>query len=330
MLRESRKTRGVGLALMLTGVVLLLVAGTGLSLGHRLFEKEPAAAPAAVEEETRSDALALAAMVHVDVLGVGTSQGATLAPPVPAAVPVPSVDVSRKATLGLAPADVPVEVGADVSLQGGAALRRANAPSGEVETQKAQVVDVPLANAAVVAAAALTGAGLLAWAWTSVKAWGQKLLVLPAIALYAKISRAEVFDNDVRERIFQTVRARPGIAATDLARTVGVSWGTTIYHLDVLEQNRMVTSLREGRHRRYFENGAQLDASKETVAILQNTVTAGVAARVKTAPGVTQKDLAHSLGMSPQALHWHLTRLVAAGLVRKEREGRVVRHFAGQ
>jgi DNA-binding transcriptional ArsR family regulator len=31
--------------------------------------------------------------------------------------------------------------------------------------------------------------------------------------------------------------------------------------------------------------------------------------------------------MSPQALHWHLARLVGAGLVRKERAGRVVRHF---
>jgi predicted transcriptional regulator len=164
--------------------------------------------------------------------------------------------------------------------------------------------------------------------WGAVKAWAGRALVVPAIGLYAKISRAEVFDNGVREHIFEAIRARPGVSASDLAKLAGVSWGTTIYHLEVLEQNRMVTSLRKGRHRRYFENGAQLDATKDVVALLQNPVTATVAQTVRASPGATQKDLAHATGMSPQALHWHLARLCQAGLVRKERAGRFVRHFA--
>ena len=316
---------------MVVGVVLLVVAGTGYALGHRVFAGESAAEPAAVGQESRSGGLALGAKVRVEVLGVGTTQGTTLAPSVPVAGAVlPSVDVAREAGVRVAPAGVPVAVSTEVGLASGSALDRPASGPSTVATQDARMEAVPLAAPAVLAAAVLTGAGLLAWGWTSVKAWAHKLLVAPAVALYAKISRAEVFENDVRERIFAEVRANPGVAATDLSRRVGVSWGTTIYHLDVLEQNRMVTSMREGRHRRYFENGAQLQASKETVAILQNAVTANVVERVRSAPGATQKELAASLGMSPQALHWHLTRLVGVGVVRKQREGRVVRHFAAQ
>ncbi|HWH08780.1 MAG TPA: winged helix-turn-helix transcriptional regulator, partial [Candidatus Thermoplasmatota archaeon] len=190
-----------------------------------------------------------------------------------------------------------------------------------VREQRTQAVD---GASLAVAASAFTLAGLAAYFWGGLK----KALLLPLVGLYARITRAEVFDNTVRERIFHAIKANPGLSASDLAKLAGVSWGTTIYHLDVLEQNRMVTSLRKGRHRRYFENGAALTVPKEAVAVLQNPVTAQVVSSIQGQPGATQKELAGRVGLTPQALHWHLQRLVAVGLVRKEREGRVVRHFS--
>jgi predicted transcriptional regulator len=71
-----------------------------------------------------------------------------------------------------------------------------------------------------------------------------------------------------------------------------------------------------------------LPGSKEAVAVLANPVTAGVVAAIRAAPGASQKELAQRVGMTPQALHWHLRRLVGAGVVRKSRDGRSVRHFA--
>ncbi len=172
------------------------------------------------------------------------------------------------------------------------------------------------------AIAALGAAGALAWFWPHVK----KLAVL-VIPLYARITRDEVFDNDVRERIFNIVNADPGVSATDLASRAAVSWGTTMYHLDVLEQNRVVTSMKDGRYRRYFVNGADLASTKAEVAVLKNDRTAAVARIVAETPGSTQKEISRATGMTPQALHWHMARLSEAGLVRKVREGRVVRHF---
>jgi DNA-binding transcriptional ArsR family regulator len=197
-------------------------------------------------------------------------------------------------------------------------------PAEGYQVREQRVTTLPGASLAL-AASAFTLAGLAAWLWGPA---AKKALLLPVLGLYARVTRAEVFDNSVRERIFHAIKANPGLSASDLAKAAGVSWGTTIYHLDVLEQNRMVTSLRKGRHRRYFENGAALTVPKETVAVLQNPVTAQVVTSIQGQPGATQKELAGRVGLTPQALHWHLQRLVAVGLVRKERDGRVVRHFS--
>src|SRR5581483_4006073 len=239
-------------------------------------------------------------------------------------VALPGASADRR--VNLPSTGLPVGLDASLALGTGREASREAAPAGAVATSSVAESPVLLQGAtAALAAAAFAGAGLLAYFGAGIK----KVLWLPVVTLYAKVSRAEVFQNEVRERIFQAIRANPGASASDLAHAAGVAWGTTIYHLDVLEQTRMVTSLREGRHRRYFENGAQLAATKETVAILCNPVTAQVAQRVKATPGLTQKDLAQATGLTPQALHWHLVRLVRSGVVRKQREGRVVRHFSG-
>ncbi len=165
---------------------------------------------------------------------------------------------------------------------------------------------------------------MLAWAWPTLKDVLGRAVVAP---LYAHIGRAEVFENDVRERLFELVKTEPGISPSELSSRLGVSWGTTIYHLDVLEQNRMLVSVKDGRYRRYFENGGAAADRREAVAVLRNAQTAAVAERVSMTPGLSQKDLAHAIGLSPQALHWHAARLLRAGIVTKVREGRVVRFY---
>jgi DNA-binding transcriptional ArsR family regulator len=298
--------------------------GVGASLGFVPTGVATPAAQAAPQADVAPGGLVADVGVTLHALGVEKSPTLHLDPQPARGAALPSVRVDR--TVGTAGTSVPVDLDARLALGTGAATT-GDAPA-DASTASAQIASLPVLHpgaTAAAAAVAFAGAGLLAYFWATIK----KAITLPLVALYAKISRAEVFENAVRERIFQAIRGHPGLSASDLAQRAGVAWGTTIYHLDVLEQTRMVTSLREGRHRRYFENGAALSTSKETVAILQNPVTAQIAQTVQTMPGLTQKDLAQATGLTPQALHWHLLRLVKTGVVRKQREGRVVRHFSG-
>jgi DNA-binding transcriptional ArsR family regulator len=324
MRQVSRKSI-LGLALLAAGLLLALV-GVGASFGFEAARTEAPSAPAATAADAVSPGgLVADAGVDLNLLGVHQTPAAHLDPAPARGARLPTLAVDKQVGLPTG-ATLPVGLDARLALGTGRSAER-EAPAG-VGAASASFVQIPVlhpAATAALAAVAFAGAGLLAYFGGAIK----KALWLPLVGLYAKISRAEVFENEVRERIFQMIKASPGLSASALAQAAGVAWGTTIYHLDVLEQTRMVTSIREGRHRRYFENGAQLTATKETVAVLCNPVTSQVAQRVKSTPGLTQKDLAQATGLSPQALHWHLVRLVKTGVVRKQREGRVVRHFSG-
>ena len=324
-MRQALRRYGSGALLCAAGAILL-IAGTGVGLGYQALAdarvENPAPPPASA---SRRGGVELTATVDVDAPLVPLDPVSVhLQPPLVSDAALPGFSVDRD--LGVTKAGLGVDASVDLA----AGSHRVASPRGssEVSASSTRTATVDAAGAPVaVAAAAFTLAGLLAYFWGSLKSLAAKGVVLPLVGLYAKISRAEVFDNGVRERIFQAIRANPGLSASDLARVADVSWGTTIYHLDVLEQTRMVTSIRKGRYRRYFENGANLAASKDAVAVLQNRVTQNVVEVLRARPGVTQSELAAATSMSPQALHWHLARLVETGLVRKEREGRVVRHF---
>ncbi len=250
-----------------------------------------------------------------------------LSPTVGKAAPVPGLTFDRDVETHDVKA--PVGAGLDVDVRSGSHAASASQSGSDTTTQSGQVAMLNDAvPTATLAAAAFATAGLVVYFWAAIKTFAYKVLVLPLVPLYAHITRSQVFDNDVRERIFTAIRDEPGVSASQLSRAAGVSWGTTVYHLDVLEQTKMISSLRDGRYRRYFQNGQALDTSKEIVSCLKNDTTNSVASAIVAAPGTTQKELAATVGMSPQALHWHLTRLVKAGIIEKRRDGRVVRHFA--
>lgn len=288
----------------------------------------PGAAPAAREAVPAHDLLTVEAGLEVEALGQRVSVDRSESAGIPVRVAVPK----QEARVGTedAPVDtsaLPASVGISLGVGTGSAAQAAGPSVQGAAVAAVDTLQMP-PNVALLAGAAVAVVGLLVWAWPTVKSILGKLLVV--MPLYAHIQRDEVFNNQVRERIFGVVKGDPGVSATEVAERAGVAWGTTLYHLNVLEQNRMVVRVKDGRYLRYFENGAVGSGSRAGLMLLRNATTAKVAETVAATAGLTQKDLSARLDMTPQALHWHLQRLEAAGMVRKVREGRVVRHYAAQ
>lgn len=178
------------------------------------------------------------------------------------------------------------------------------------------LVEPPLAGPAALALGALAAVGL-----------ASSVLKHLAGALYARIPPSDVLSSDVRRRVYQLVQAEPGLSLSELAQRAALSWGNTVHHLSVLKRSGLVVSLRHGRYRRWFAAGAVEQGQRGQVAALRNPVSARVARLVLEVPGLSQKQLADRMAMSPQAVHWHLARLAQAGLVQRVREGREVRHY---
>lgn len=173
--------------------------------------------------------------------------------------------------------------------------------------------------AAVSVFAALAGA--LAYFWPTLK-----FLVAP---LYTRIAPDAVLAHGARENIYRLIKDEPGIHAHEVASRLSLGWGTTVYHLKLLEKNSLVVSRHEGRYKRFFVTGDQRLQHQGAVALLRNPTSRSIAGVVAAQPGLIQKQVCEALGLSPSLASWHLQRLEAAGVVRAERVGRSVRYAPG-
>ena len=96
-----------------------------------------------------------------------------------------------------------------------------------------------------------------------------------------------------------------------------------------MERNRLITSERKGRYRRFFPAAGFLAKRREVLSVLQNETTNNIARLALREPGLNQKAICEALDISPSLANWHLNRLLEAELVTRERRGRTVHYFPG-
>jgi predicted transcriptional regulator len=140
-----------------------------------------------------------------------------------------------------------------------------------------------------------------------------------------------VLDHPTRAAIYDAVRAEPGVSPHDLVDRIGAGWSTVMYHLTVLERNELIIASRDGRYRRYFDrtSGRYANGRKQVVSVLKNETTAAIAAFIRDNPGLVQRRLAEHFGLAPSSVHWHVKRLVDAGLLVKEKQARMIALLPG-
>lgn len=154
---------------------------------------------------------------------------------------------------------------------------------------------------------------------------GFRGLAVGAVALYSRLTKSDLLDNEHRDKVYKLVQEQPGIGLSEVAQRTGLGWGTTVYHLDRLERAQMLASERMGGHRRYFPMGTVPRASRKGIGTLKADTTRSVAAFLAQRPGASQTELCEGLGLSASAASKQVTKLEDAGLVRRERDGKTVR-----
>lgn len=181
----------------------------------------------------------------------------------------------------------------------------------------------------VTVGAAGLGVALLAatvYLWPALKFAATKLVVVP---FYAQVQGDDVLDNETRATIFEAIQSDPGLSATDLSKRADCGWGTVVYHLAVLEQNGMVISSRDGRHRRFFPYSGMDFRHKDVFSAIRNETTAAILNAIRDSPGIHQKALRKEVDLAASTVNWHISKLEDADLVVKERDGRKVRYRPG-
>jgi DNA-binding transcriptional ArsR family regulator len=179
------------------------------------------------------------------------------------------------------------------------------------------------AGAAGAGAAALV-AGLV-YFWPRLK-FATTLLALP---LYTRIERTAVLEHEKRDEIYELIRASPGIHAHEIGEKANIGWGTTVYHLKLLEQHSLVVSKKSGRYKRFFVNTGEYTKKKDVYGALRNETAKAVADFIVNHPGCNQKELCAALDIQPSLASWHVEKLEGVELVKRVKDGRMVRYFAG-
>jgi len=160
-------------------------------------------------------------------------------------------------------------------------------------------------------AAAAGGIGaLIAVALTDAGKYKLSLLAFP---LYSRLKKESLLNHAVREQIFGYVNNHPGANFSQIMKELKLKNGVLAYHLNTLEREELIRSLRDGTYRRYYPRSGRDVPFEIQKAIIE---------KIDRMPGMPEGVLADELGISRQVLDYHLDHLVQSGHVRMERRGK--------
>jgi predicted transcriptional regulator len=146
--------------------------------------------------------------------------------------------------------------------------------------------------------------------------YGFLLMLLP---LYSKIKREKVLDHFIRGQIFGYVMANPGEHYNAIKQALDITNGSLAHHLRTLEREHFVQSKRFGLYRRFYPWAMRVP---EDGYFRMNEIQKSILALCRNQPGVSQKELAASLNLTPPTINYHIAILAEHGHVSVIRRGR--------
>jgi predicted transcriptional regulator len=193
--------------------------------------------------------------------------------------------------------------------------------AGGVSSVKAAMATTAAApvESAAIAAATLALAGLLSLLGAAFQRYGS----LGALPLFTRIAKAELLDNKVRADIMDLVKTNPGINVSEISRRLDVAWGTATHHLQKLRAERLVNVRLVGHQKCFFPNGGTYTPREMEILSVTKSPTARKIAEFVAERGPTShRDVSQALNLSPALVSFHARKLVDAGLLARQRQGR--------
>jgi len=137
--------------------------------------------------------------------------------------------------------------------------------------------------------------------------------------MYSKIKRERVLDHFVRGQIFGYIQANPGEHYNAIKDALGLTNGSLAHHLRTLEREQFIKSKRYGPYRRFYPMNYRMPPED---VYQPNEIQQTILATIRDHPGITQKEIAGRLGLTPPTVNYHINVLDNRHLIRVERRGR--------
>jgi predicted transcriptional regulator len=180
---------------------------------------------------------------------------------------------------------------------------------------------LPIELIIVVGFVCIVGVGALL---TEIGKWALLSLFLP---LYSKIKKGDLLNHPVRHRIQGYIIGNPGAHFALIKQDLNLGNGQLIYHLKRLSEANLIYSKEDGIKKRFYP--VDFPRSKTTIYIL-NEIQKKIFGVIEKRPGISQKKIANSTGISRQVAGYHLSKLEQEGMIKKEVVGRHARYYASE
>ena len=146
------------------------------------------------------------------------------------------------------------------------------------------------------------------------------------IPLYSRLQKDTLADEPTRQKLLSTIYTEPGANFTLLKEKLGLHNGTLAHHINILENNDMITSHRSGRQRLFFPFGGVLN-NKLRSSLITNQTQKDIITIVKDNPGITQSMVSRNLNVSRQKVNYHVNCLSNESVIKVEKQGRITRLY---
>lgn len=132
-------------------------------------------------------------------------------------------------------------------------------------------------------------------------------------------------DHPRRERIYETLRDKPGLNWNQLQRETGLSVGALLFHLDKLEEAEAVIRKPATNDKEvlfFTDQNVDLWKDPSTRVLFGHESTRKVAHMITNQPGVPTKEIADELDVHPVTVRYHVDKLDDHKLILVEKDGR--------
>lgn len=136
-----------------------------------------------------------------------------------------------------------------------------------------------------------------------------------------------VFSSKARRRIFSILTFHPCLGASSIAKQLGISSNTVLWHLERLAASGFVIERRAGRRRLFWPEGLLDGADIEMFRILADDTSRRMVRSVIETPGIFQREVADKLGLSHQGVSSRAGQLREAGIINTVSEGVHIRYY---
>ena len=125
----------------------------------------------------------------------------------------------------------------------------------------------------------------------------------------------KVLDLETRKAIYRLIAKHPGLNLTMIAEMLKMNVPLVDYHTRYLEDNELITIVKEGGFKRYYIKGKTGVQDKRFLGVLRQEIPLALVMFLLKNPNSKHKDILAHFNLAASTLTYHLQKLIKNGVV---------------